>query len=184
MLGRRDCMRKSGYALNYWFCMDFCIIMAMSVKFSFFWQSGERVRLAYEKKCTQLQNQESKGDDPSTLEKTKATLRDLHTQIKVSIHSIEAISKRIETLRDEELHPQLLELVQGYVTSLLFPSFSLGYFVLKSAYRTVNLYKNCSAITINYWNTIAFSMNFYSNPATVLNVLFLQYGYILTKKFK
>ena len=133
-------MRKSGYALNYWFCMDFYIIMAMSVKFSFFWQSGERVRLAYEKKCTQLQNQESKGDDPSTLEKTKATLRDLHTQIKVSIHSIEAISKRIETLRDEELHPQLLELVQGYVTSLLFPSFSLGYFVLKSAYRTVNLY--------------------------------------------
>ncbi|XP_057545487.1 nitrate regulatory gene2 protein-like [Amaranthus tricolor] len=76
-------------------------------------RSGERVRLAYEKKCTQLQNQESKGDDPSTLEKTKATLRDLHTQIKVSIHSIEAISKRIETLRDEELHPQLLELVQG-----------------------------------------------------------------------
>lgn len=86
--------------------------------------------MAYEKKCTQLQNQESKGDDPSTLEKTKATLGDLHTQIKVSIHSIEAISKRIETLRDEELHPQLLELVQGYVTSLLFLPF-LGYFVSK-----------------------------------------------------
>lgn len=76
-------------------------------------RSGERVRLAYEKKCTQLKNQAAKGDEPSTMEKTRTALRDLHTQIKVSIHSIEAISKRIETLRDEELHPQLLELVQG-----------------------------------------------------------------------
>lgn len=81
-----------------------------------FLQSGERVRLAYEKKCTQLKNQAAKGDEPSTLEKTRTALRDFHTQIKVSIHSIEAISKRIETLRDEELQPQLLELVQGYVT--------------------------------------------------------------------
>ena len=40
-------------------------------------------------------------------------MRDLHTQIKVSIHSVEAVAKRIETLRDEELQPQLLELVQG-----------------------------------------------------------------------
>lgn len=49
------------------------------------------------------------------MEKTRAAIRDLHTQIKVSIQSVEAISKRIETLRDEELHPQLLELIQGYI---------------------------------------------------------------------
>ncbi|KAK9705844.1 hypothetical protein RND81_07G086500 [Saponaria officinalis] len=76
-------------------------------------RSGERVRLAYEKKCAQLRNQDVKGDDPSTVEKTRIALRDLHTRIKVSIHSIESISKRIETLRDQELQPQLLELVQG-----------------------------------------------------------------------
>ncbi|KAL2928859.1 Nitrate regulatory gene2 protein [Bienertia sinuspersici] len=76
-------------------------------------RAGERVRLAYEKKCTQLNNQVAKGEEPPTLEKTRIALRDLHTQIKVSIHSIEAISKRIETLRDRELQPQLLELVQG-----------------------------------------------------------------------
>ena len=57
-----------------------------------------------------------KGDDPYTVDKTRAAIRDLHTHIKVSIHSVEAISKRIETLRDEELQPQLLELVQGYVS--------------------------------------------------------------------
>lgn len=56
------------------------------------------------------------GADPSSLEKTRAAIRDLHTQIKVSIHSVESISKRIETLRDDELQPQLLQLVEGYVS--------------------------------------------------------------------
>ncbi|KAK7329218.1 hypothetical protein VNO77_23369 [Canavalia gladiata] len=76
-------------------------------------KSGERVRIAYEKKCKQLRNLDVKGEDPSCADKTRVTIRDLDTQITVSIHSVEAISRRIETLRDEELHPQLLELVQG-----------------------------------------------------------------------
>lgn len=75
--------------------------------------AGERVRLAYEKKCAQLRNQDVSGADPSSLEKTRAAIRDLHTQIKVSIHSVESISKRIESLRDDELQPQLLQLVEG-----------------------------------------------------------------------
>ncbi|KAM7266794.1 hypothetical protein ACFE04_008960 [Oxalis oulophora] len=76
-------------------------------------KAGEKVRIAYEKKCNQLRNQDVKGEDPSTVDKTRAAIRDLHTQIKVSIHSVEAISKRIETLRDEELQPQLCELLDG-----------------------------------------------------------------------
>lgn len=76
-------------------------------------RGGERVRIAYEKKCSQLRDKVVKGEDPSSIDKSRAAIRDLHTQIKVSIHSVEAISKRIETLRDEELQPQLLELVQG-----------------------------------------------------------------------
>ncbi|KAK7388124.1 hypothetical protein VNO78_22930 [Psophocarpus tetragonolobus] len=76
-------------------------------------KSGERVRIAYEKKCKQLRNHDINGEEPSSVDKTRAAIRDLHTQITVSIHSVAAISRRIETLRDEELHPQLLELVQG-----------------------------------------------------------------------
>ncbi|TKY72742.1 serine carboxypeptidase 2 [Spatholobus suberectus] len=76
-------------------------------------RSGERVRIAYEKKCKQLRNLDVKGEDPSCADKTREVIRDLDTQITVSIHSVEAISRRIEALRDEELHPQLLELVQG-----------------------------------------------------------------------
>lgn len=76
-------------------------------------RSGERVRIAYEKKCTHLRNQDVKGEDPNSVDKTRVSIRDLHTQIKISIHSVEAVSKRIETLRDVELQPQLFELVQG-----------------------------------------------------------------------
>uniref|UniRef100_A0A2P2NG28 DUF632 domain-containing protein n=1 Tax=Rhizophora mucronata TaxID=61149 RepID=A0A2P2NG28_RHIMU len=76
-------------------------------------KSGEKIQIAYEKKHKQLRNQDVKGDDPSAVEKTRAAIGDLHTRITVSINSVEAVSKRIETLRDEELQPQLLELVQG-----------------------------------------------------------------------
>lgn len=63
----------------------------------------------------QLRNLDVNGADPSSVDKTRAAIRNLDTQIKVSIHSVESISRRIETLRDEELQPQLLELVRGYV---------------------------------------------------------------------
>lgn len=76
-------------------------------------KNGERMRIAYEKKCMQLRNCDVGGEDPSSVDKTKRAIRDLYTQIQVSIHSIEAISRRIERLRDEELHPQLMELLQG-----------------------------------------------------------------------
>uniref|UniRef100_M1A6E4 Uncharacterized protein n=1 Tax=Solanum tuberosum TaxID=4113 RepID=M1A6E4_SOLTU len=76
-------------------------------------RAGERIRLAYEKKLAQLRNLDVNGADPSSVDKTRAAIRNLDTQIKVSIHSVESISRRIETLRDEELQPQLLELVQG-----------------------------------------------------------------------
>ncbi|XP_065851534.1 protein ROLLING AND ERECT LEAF 2-like [Euphorbia lathyris] len=76
-------------------------------------KSGEKVRIAYEKKQMQLRNQDVKGEDPSVVDKTRIAIRDLYTQLQVSIHSAESVSKRIEALRDEELQPQLLELVQG-----------------------------------------------------------------------
>ncbi|XP_014507295.1 nitrate regulatory gene2 protein [Vigna radiata var. radiata] len=76
-------------------------------------RSGERVRIAYDKKCQQLRNHDVNGEEPSSIDKTRAAIGDLHTQITVSIHSVESISRRIEALRDEELHPQLFELVQG-----------------------------------------------------------------------
>ncbi|KAL5974178.1 hypothetical protein ACLOJK_030841 [Asimina triloba] len=76
-------------------------------------KAGERIRIAYDKKCKQLRGHDVKGADASSVDKTRAALRDLDTRMKVSMHAVIAVSRRIETLRDEELQPQLMELIQG-----------------------------------------------------------------------
>ncbi|XP_058098313.1 protein ALTERED PHOSPHATE STARVATION RESPONSE 1-like [Magnolia sinica] len=74
---------------------------------------GDSTRRTYERKFTQLRNQEARGDDPCTGDKTRAAVKDLYTRIWVSIRTAESISKRIQKLTDEELQPQLIELLRG-----------------------------------------------------------------------
>ncbi|KAK1273147.1 hypothetical protein QJS04_geneDACA009661 [Acorus gramineus] len=74
---------------------------------------GDDTRRIYERKCSQLRSHEVKGDDSQSVDKTRAAVKDLHTRIWVTIRTAETISKRIEKLRDEELQPQLIELLHG-----------------------------------------------------------------------
>lgn len=67
-------------------------------------------------KCKILRQLESKGEKTSKVDKTRATVKDLHSRIRVAIHRIDSISMRIEELRDKELQPQLEELIEGYVS--------------------------------------------------------------------
>ncbi|KAI4305835.1 hypothetical protein L6164_029177 [Bauhinia variegata] len=71
------------------------------------------VRKEYDMKCKILRQLESKGEKPYKIDKTRALVKDLHSRIRVAIHRIESISKRIEELRDKELQPQLEELIEG-----------------------------------------------------------------------
>lgn len=48
------------------------------------------------------------------MDKTRAAVKDLYARILVAIRSAESISKKIEKLRDEELQPQIIELLKGY----------------------------------------------------------------------
>lgn len=54
-----------------------------------------------------------KGDDSSSVDKTRFIVRSIHSSSDevFFIHSIESISQRIESLRDQELLPQILELL-------------------------------------------------------------------------
>lgn len=61
-----------------------------------------------------MKEHDRKGQEPFLVDKTRLAIRDLRNRIKVSIQSVESISRRIEILRDEELQPQLMELIQGY----------------------------------------------------------------------
>lgn len=78
-------------------------------------QSIEYIRKVYDQKCKQLGHQCARDLDAGLIDKTRAVVKDLHSRLGVAIWSVESISKRIEKLRDDELQPQLVELMQGYV---------------------------------------------------------------------
>jgi hypothetical protein len=55
-----------------------------------------------------------------SIDKTRATVKDLHSRILVAIQRIDMVSKNIEDLRDKELQPQLEELIERYWFSIQF----------------------------------------------------------------
>lgn len=71
------------------------------------------IRRGYDMKCKLLRHQDSRGESPYKIDKTRATVKDLHSRIRVAIHRINSISKKIEELRDKELQPQLEELIES-----------------------------------------------------------------------
>ncbi|CAN6277714.1 unnamed protein product [Urochloa humidicola] len=76
-------------------------------------RAGERVRLAYEKKCALLRSQDANGAEPWAIEKTRLAIRDLRTKLDISLTSVDAVSRRIAAARDGELLPQLAQLVRA-----------------------------------------------------------------------
>lgn len=71
------------------------------------------MRKLYEKRCSRLRNQDVRGDNGVATDKTRVAVKDLYARILVAIRSAESISARIEKLRDDELQPQIVELLKG-----------------------------------------------------------------------
>ncbi|XP_030498662.2 protein ALTERED PHOSPHATE STARVATION RESPONSE 1 [Cannabis sativa] len=77
-------------------------------------KSAEETRKIYEQKCSLLRNQKAKGDGNLRHDdKTAAEVDSLYSRILVAISRAESISETIHKLRDQELQPQLLELLKG-----------------------------------------------------------------------
>lgn len=76
-------------------------------------QAGEETRKLFEKKCSILRNKDAREDGLYNADKTRLEVKGLHTRIMVAIRSAETISEKIDKLRDEELHLQLVELLHG-----------------------------------------------------------------------
>ncbi|XP_076883373.1 protein ALTERED PHOSPHATE STARVATION RESPONSE 1-like [Bidens hawaiensis] len=76
-------------------------------------KASESIRKVYDRKCDQLRHQFAKDLKSHVIDKTRAIVKDLHSRIIVALHTVDSISKRIEKMRDEELQPQILELIQG-----------------------------------------------------------------------
>ncbi|KAJ7559019.1 hypothetical protein O6H91_04G066200 [Diphasiastrum complanatum] len=76
-------------------------------------KGAESIQIEYDRKYAALQHQENKSDEPEGLEKLRATVKTLHTRVAVAVQAVKTASLAINRLRDEELFPQLLELIRG-----------------------------------------------------------------------
>ncbi|XP_057500562.1 protein ALTERED PHOSPHATE STARVATION RESPONSE 1-like isoform X1 [Actinidia eriantha] len=78
-------------------------------------KDSESIRKVYDQKCDQLRHQFAKDFSAQVIDKTRAVVKDLHSRIRVALQAVDSISKRIEKMRDDELQPQLVELIQGLI---------------------------------------------------------------------
>eukprot|EP00249_Psilotum_nudum_P003900 c17400_g2_i1 orf=314-2680(+) len=78
-------------------------------------KAGEIIRAAFDRKCQQLKSQDAKGEDPNVIDKTRAAVKSLDTQLMVALRAIHSVSLRIQKLTNEELFPQLAEILQGLI---------------------------------------------------------------------
>lgn len=76
-------------------------------------KAGELMKIDYQKKVTLLQKQKKRGVKLETLEKTKAAVSHLHTRYIVDMQSMDSTVSEINRLRDAQLFPKLVDLVDG-----------------------------------------------------------------------
>lgn len=73
----------------------------------------ESTKREHDKKVVLLRKQELKGEDELKIEKTKAAIKRLQSQIMVAFQAVDTTSAAILKLREDELYPQLVELSKG-----------------------------------------------------------------------
>lgn len=81
-----------------------------------FWkQDAEALRIELEKKFSLFRNQDHKNEDQIVIDKTRSSIKTLQTRMVVAIEAVDNGARQVQRLRDEELYPQLLELLDGWV---------------------------------------------------------------------
>uniref|UniRef100_I1NND5 DUF632 domain-containing protein n=1 Tax=Oryza glaberrima TaxID=4538 RepID=I1NND5_ORYGL len=76
-------------------------------------KAGELMKIDYQKKVALLHKQKKRGVKLETLEKTKAAVSHLHTRHIVDMQSMDSTVSEINRLRDKQLYPKLVDLVDG-----------------------------------------------------------------------
>ncbi|ONK76293.1 uncharacterized protein A4U43_C03F26090 [Asparagus officinalis] len=76
----------------------------------------EKLRVLYEKECRRLKAMDDGGAESSKIDSTRSVIRTLLTNLSIAIKSVDGISFQIHKLRDEELRPQVIKLIQGLMT--------------------------------------------------------------------
>ena len=76
-------------------------------------QAGEIMKFEYQRKVALLNKQKKRGTSSESLEKTKAAVSHLHTRYIVDMQSMDSTVSEISRLRDEQLYPKLVALVDA-----------------------------------------------------------------------
>ena len=71
------------------------------------------MRVVHERKYRKLKRLDAKGAEAHEVDTTRTSVRSLSTKIRVAIQVVDKISMTINKIRDEELWPQLNELIHG-----------------------------------------------------------------------
>ncbi|CAA0807717.1 Protein of unknown function (DUF630 and DUF632 [Striga hermonthica] len=72
----------------------------------------EKMRVLHERKSRKLKRLDEKGAEAQKVDSTRALVKSLSTKIRIAIQVVDKISVKINTLRDDELWPQLNEFIQ------------------------------------------------------------------------
>ncbi|CAO2815724.1 unnamed protein product [Amaranthus hypochondriacus] len=76
-------------------------------------KAEEHMRVKHDRKAIKLNHLVEKGAEPQKIESLRSEVRGLSTKIRIAIQIVDRISVKMNKLRDEELWPQLNELIQG-----------------------------------------------------------------------
>ncbi|KAF9622241.1 hypothetical protein IFM89_030283 [Coptis chinensis] len=78
-------------------------------------KAEEKMRIVHERKVRRLKRLDEKGAEATKIDATRTLVRTLSTKIKIAIQVVDKISDKINKLRDEELWPQINELIKGLI---------------------------------------------------------------------
>lgn len=71
------------------------------------------MKIDYQRKVAALNKQKKHGTNPEALERAKAAVSHLHTRYIVDMQSLDSTVSEINHLRDDQLYPKLVQLVDG-----------------------------------------------------------------------
>ncbi|GAB2225011.1 hypothetical protein Droror1_Dr00005793 [Drosera rotundifolia] len=76
-------------------------------------KAEEKMRVIHDRNVQKLKRLDQRGAEAHKVDKTRTLVRILSTKINIAIQVVDKISVKINELRDEELWPELNELIQG-----------------------------------------------------------------------
>ncbi|KAH7279167.1 hypothetical protein KP509_37G008500 [Ceratopteris richardii] len=75
-------------------------------------KAEKELHIAFLRKCRELNEMNEKEEDTNAFEQCRAVMKSLESRLAVAFKAISSISARIQRLTQEELYPQLLELLR------------------------------------------------------------------------